>query len=301
MQRTQVLQQVVKFLGDTFVVSIEPDLPHLLNAPDVLVGSSGRLGALFLPKLSELRSVEQLAVRLALSRLALPRHAKCLLVIDPDRPNDAVLKQMERDFHYIIEARDSRRIRSILSENHANDKVEVVPDKIRAQVFLRSSILFDEAIKRYRYREKGRLASEVLAEALIRQGYYPAPLNSWSSSDRSQRRRKEKSILQRGSIILSGEQRKDKRSVIEELREYTIFSTEVDFNLDQGIPYPNNNTFATTTKFFLSDNVPVNRYDPEKYIRAAAFAGVMITRADSLDDIEYTGEVILHRTREAFV
>ncbi|HEX9990401.1 MAG TPA: hypothetical protein VGE45_18225 [Chloroflexia bacterium] len=72
MRANEIAASVGKFLRDDYTVAVSPDHPRLFVAPDILVGYRGRLAAVFIPKVTELNSVDDLLVRLAISRLALP-------------------------------------------------------------------------------------------------------------------------------------------------------------------------------------------------------------------------------------
>jgi hypothetical protein len=80
MRATEAIQRVASQLSDGFTVAAKPDHPYLLRGPDVLAGAKGNLIAVFVLTVAEQRSVEQFIARTMLSRLALPAHARFVLV-----------------------------------------------------------------------------------------------------------------------------------------------------------------------------------------------------------------------------
>jgi hypothetical protein len=68
-------------MAHQFFVAQDPDIPNLLNGPDILATQPGWTIAAFVPTKRETANTEQLQARLVLSRLSLPADAVTLLVV----------------------------------------------------------------------------------------------------------------------------------------------------------------------------------------------------------------------------
>src|SRR5207253_232197 len=82
--------------------------------PDVLVATRGQLAAVFIPRRDDPTYLEQLLVRLALTRLALPEHARCALIA-PSALQSEGLSEIARHFHRVAGARDLLRAEASIS------------------------------------------------------------------------------------------------------------------------------------------------------------------------------------------
>lgn len=81
--RRAVLSRLLKSeLPNDFIILPNPDHPLLIRAPDLLVSKKGMITAIFLPSAAERRSHNILTSRLTLSRLALPPHTRCILIVE---------------------------------------------------------------------------------------------------------------------------------------------------------------------------------------------------------------------------
>jgi len=297
MQRSQILEQVNRYLRDNYVVSVEPDLPHLLVGPDLLAGGNGRLAAIFTPKSTELRAPDQLITRFVLSRLALPKHAKCILIVDPERHTEPFISQVGRSFHQTIEVRELPSIRRIVGDS-VNENIKPVADRTRQQVYARSNLLFEEASTRLQVQRNRRPAREVLAEADFRLEDHPIENFRWFQREGYRGQDRFEQITQwRSSIFLSAQRTENRRSLGDDLRQFFVFSVQMDYQLDQGVPYLDDNRFYRYTKLFIANALPAYRQDPEKYIRCAAFAGILVIQANSMNEVESLGNTVLERIR----
>lgn len=295
MQRSQILEQTNRYLRDNYVVSVEPDLPHLLVGPDLLVGGNERLIAVFTPKTSELRRPDELIVRLTLSRLALPKHARCILVVDHERHRETFISQLSQSFDRTIEVRELPSIRRIVGDSNSSN-IATIPNQVRQQVFARSNLLFEEASARLQVQPNRISAREALAEAdLPPEERVVERLRGLQSGDRRRQNGFEFITAQRGSILLSRQRTQNRRSLGNDLRQIFVSSVQMDYNLDQGVPYLNGNNFYRFAKLFIANVIPTYRQDPEKYIRCAAFAGILVIQANSMNEVESLGNTVLER------
>jgi hypothetical protein len=79
-ETASLAKRVRERLGERFVVLARPEHPYLLAPPDLLIGGEGLLTAVFSPKSAETRAPRLLRARLVAARLALPEHARCVLL-----------------------------------------------------------------------------------------------------------------------------------------------------------------------------------------------------------------------------
>src|SRR5713101_2853298 len=71
-------------LPGSYLTVSGPDHPLLLRAPDLLVAGEGKLSAVFIPTAHERRNPDALTARLILSRLALPRDTRPILIVESE-------------------------------------------------------------------------------------------------------------------------------------------------------------------------------------------------------------------------
>jgi hypothetical protein len=67
-------------ISDDYIVVTAPDHPLLLKGPDILIGGDGNLTAVYLPTIQEINQNRLLRARYILARLALPASTRHLLV-----------------------------------------------------------------------------------------------------------------------------------------------------------------------------------------------------------------------------
>src|SRR5271167_3643956 len=79
-EKVSLAKRVREQLGEGFVVLAQPEHPYLLAPPDLLIGGEGLLTAVFSPNSAENRTPRLLGARLVAARLALPEHARCVLL-----------------------------------------------------------------------------------------------------------------------------------------------------------------------------------------------------------------------------
>jgi hypothetical protein len=95
-------------LPSSYLIVSGPDHPLLLRAPDLLVAGEGKLSAVFIPTAHERRNPEDLRARLILSRLALPRDTRPILIVESEA--EAVSNILGSDFTAVIEERQARTL-----------------------------------------------------------------------------------------------------------------------------------------------------------------------------------------------
>jgi len=108
-------------------------------------------------------------------------------------------------------------------------------------------------------------------------------------------------FLRRERVLVGTETFLNARSRFSRLRPFCESAIQLEYSLDNGIPYPRDGGLGEVpVKVLVVDETPTLRFDPEKPLRAAAFTGWVITQGLSSKDIEeYT--VFLEETIERAV
>lgn len=276
------------FPGD-FTVAVNPDHPNLFDGPDVLAARAGHLVAVFLPKSTEITSPDRLEVRLVLSRLALPRHARCILAYtqdDVDRGFSA--EAFEPHFHGILGLGKARQLENVVEDPHLGHPEQDIPNWIRESVHDRFAFLLDissefgaaavqltpaihEGLATYHLDSSRTLrplaANSALPPAIVKR--YKAAYPSFINKTR---------IVDGVLVALSPE--KGNRS-LKVLQSYLTPFVQICYRIENGVPVPRRHWAG----LFVTDRLPVNRLDPAKPIHAAALAGWAIASSPSEDQI----------------
>jgi len=127
-----------KVLPKDYVISINPDHPYLFVGPDLLVGGHGQLGAIFIPNVAEYSHPNKLLVRLAVSRLALPAHTRCILTVDMDRLPLGYVEEIRRNFNAVLNATEYDGLTSVLEPDYENDRTTRILNEISQRAYLRA-------------------------------------------------------------------------------------------------------------------------------------------------------------------
>jgi hypothetical protein len=128
------------------VVAVNPDHPELFEGPDILAGLEGRLLAVFSLKRKEARDVRRLATRVLLTRLALPSHARCVLLLDEEDSTEINhpphIGDVSSLFH-VARPFGPRRLTHVLRDVNADDGQKEIPTSVRQHVYERYAFLLD--------------------------------------------------------------------------------------------------------------------------------------------------------------
>lgn len=114
MHSATMLRRIANAFPKGCSVAVAPDLPHLIVAPDVLVGAEGRLLAAFLPRRYEITKPELLLSRLALSRLGLPDNLICVLIAAADEFVPHLRQVLAGHFNSVVPPNQLGALRDIL-------------------------------------------------------------------------------------------------------------------------------------------------------------------------------------------
>lgn len=289
MRDSPKLLQIWERLRSECTLAVEPDHPYLLTPPNALISKNGRLTAIFLISHDKLEYIEQLLVRLAISKLALPRHMHCVLItmLDSERAQN-VWDIVRPHFHRIENYEDLAKSRSSLATtlladwavSSSNQDSQNYLAKMSHCAFARSHILLDEMLKQEeRYTRRSPLYA---LKQLERSGNY--------------KRVTERSWLDNGDHragILRHEQgfgvdaiqfRKD--GGIAQLRSHCASAVRWEYMLDNGVPYQNSG--AGLVQGIIVNRFPTFKGDPWKPARAAAFMGCALFMAKPHDELAQT-------------
>ncbi len=278
-------------LGSSYTVVINPDHPRLFVAPDILIGGQGTLTAIFQPKMLERRMPDELLVRLTVSRLALPSHLRCVLLIDSHTWPETDFANLQRYFHTVRLGTKFRSISNFITNEQEDYIIEPITPKVREAAYTQANLFFDESIRRSSHNRTASEPRDVMY-ALRQQGEFKvAQVPSWTGRER---RYSESlymtSLLESTDTIVAGVSFAGHGSVLDRLRPYCNAAIKMAYRVDNGTPY--STEYASYVKILVSDEFPHTQYDSEKPLRAAAFAGWVVTPVQSVEELEgYTVRV----------
>lgn len=250
-----------------------PDFPHLLEGPDVLVGGQGRLLGVFTPHAREIRNPNDLLVRLAISRLGLPRHLAAVLLVDHARPHfDRLLVDtVTRNFDRVVSLRSKAESTNLMRDPlaiKANRELSVDAKERESRRYAQRVSL---ALKLYPFADAPRRFSSRVSEA-----YEPLRLHSWVSNRESAPHTTKKSAaFVKPDVLLGFAALRNERQQHARLMRMTHLSIRNDWTLDMGIPFPSP---KSSHNVLMVDSMPVIGADHFKAIRAAAIAGWVLVR-----------------------
>lgn len=255
---TRLLRQE---LSSKFLVVPTPDHPLLIRGPDVIVSAVRSIFAIFTPSARERHSHLLLKSRLILCRLALPPHARCVLVIEA---GDEFLGQLfTNDFAEIIKWSARSRIIPIIENSNFVGRHRDIPTDIAKETQVR----FGNAMSVMR--TVAGLSHRPFSAAFGDEGYIEAFENRPVSGIRLPSRRP---TISRDTVDLEGvafSEMSDIGADTTTVRNLVDDQAAHVYSLDNGIPY----TTEEATGMAVINDWPIGYRDPNKLIHAAAFAG----------------------------
>lgn len=265
-------------LPEGAVIAPKPDHPLLFSGPDVLVGSRGSLLAAFFAKSSEAARPKELFARLVASRLALPGHTTCVVVLTGAEKKHNVFEQLDFAFERAI--RPQEIIQVLADVPRSRDRRSYLSE-VREDAYVNYAALL----------HVHRLQSVREDERKVTRYDYDLPLKIGSAWHES------KSIRKYDGSLIGLKRTNTKNMLVSAIREYSIQSFNENYDLHQGIPEPKRKTLDVAT--YLS--LPGNGLDPEKPIRVAAFSGWLLADIEDVlrgpDRFIDETQRILERTR----
>jgi hypothetical protein len=141
-ERRSLDAQLKRALSNEFVVVPSPDHPLLLRGPDLLVGGRGGITAILCPTAQERAKPNLALARFALARIALPSHARFVLIADDK--DEPVAELLVRDVGAVISLHSGRERAelSAIAQNPSRLKQAIIPEKLRMQAHERFSVTY---------------------------------------------------------------------------------------------------------------------------------------------------------------
>lgn len=292
-------------LPEHFVVVLRPDVPNLLRGPDLIIGGEGRLFAIFKFQAAEQQSPDRLLVRLALARLALPRHTQCVLLWRSERA-DRETAAIATHFHSMISEESPAVLVDHVLNSDIGWRTQRIPGDLQGRQYQRAAAVmslssdwlreafpwrFSEETSPTRERlvhDGDRVASEMvrvpsdLFDAIPRstwERFQTVRARSWFLGTETVFR----TLVEHGDVILGAASGARLTAHLARFNERLLLRTA---NLDGGVPYPH----TVTQNLLVVDRVPKHRFDPTKAIRAACFAGWSLIGPPQLARLDWTVE-----------
>lgn len=244
--RRQITGELSRALSDRFVIATAPDHPLLMKGPDFLIGGNGGLTAVLIPTAAERRRPDLAVARFALCRMALPEPAKFILLASDPDRNVADLP--------------IGSVAAVLSSENARTRAELaglvseaqrleqvpVPEKLREKANAR----FGETYRVARVVRRWRSRTAPTTPRYDPQPPFHRPLER----------------LRRPADVAG----------------LTIRGAQDSYGVDGGIPYPTGRPVEAA----IIERLPDYPGDPQKYLRASAFSGWVLSEANN----PYLGE-----------
>lgn len=274
-RQSLIAKSVSEEIPSTYLVAPAPDHPLLIEGPDLLIGGEGNLVAVFIAKSAERRSPLRLSVRFVLSRFALPPHARHVFVSE-NVEDHAVAQRFSSDFAAVLEWGEKTNLAKIAQDRDFFGPQREIPFEISKGVQQRFADIYQ--------------ITRVLRQSKERQRDGESPkIQAMVSSHTAKRTSSEQ--FTSGVIYTRFETSVvDRRTVNELARELTVD----DFALDGGVPYP---TRTPTYALAMMESFPRFRGDPEKLLRAAAFAGWAFADDEQEQNLDRIAMLLKERRR----
>ena len=291
MNAKQEIQGLGAILAHDFVVVVKPDHPLLLVSPDILASKNGNLAAIFVLKADETQSPDKLLVRLALARLALPRHTRCILISDPLEP--LLDDGLGSHFHKVFYTGNTKDLAAFIMDPLPNSRVKPIPIDIRRRTFQRFDALYAESEEHASIETENQESAPIPFEDELH-NFPSIDIRSWTGQ---QSPFYHYPTIRNSDSILLAQFELGRGKALNKVRAYCNASCLLDYSFDGGIPYPREDSFWAA-KILVVTNTPISRADPLKYIRAAAFAGWSFAQVRSVQDIHRIGKSIKARLED---
>ena len=275
--RRLLARRIRASLPDKQRIVVGPDHPFLLRSANLLIEGNESLAAAFIPTSVERKRPELLIGRLILNRLALPANTLCFLVIE--HSDDTIREEYSSDFTEAISFRQTHRISAILRGSRSPTSYKPVPLEI-------------QTLAHHAFVDALELTEEVAATTSS--GFDVERNNVWdSTAELFQRKSDRKRGAARRLVSEKGPNRAEDIPVetftqgeIRSASLVSVFSEQIRrlYSIQAGVLRPSNEK----TGVLFVHSFPIQREDPRKVIRAAAFAGwsvLLQDRRDTLSDL----------------
>jgi hypothetical protein len=240
-------------LKDSMIVAYRPDHPFLFSGPDILVGGGGRLIAVFVPKVSEKYNSKEIYARLIAAKLALPHHTIYIYISQSTEFEQ--ISNVTMHFHEVFGSSETSNLVNYIKRHEANHKVSDDLLFAKSEAMICYGIMLD--LSRVNARRVNRAKSENLDID------FEQKISGLNDT-------KESPYIKSFKKTLVGIRKFGKNtSFTEVVNSYSVKLFTRDYALDDGIPYRK----ERTPNLIVLDKIPTARFDPDKPVRTAAFAG----------------------------
>ena len=280
---------LLELLPEQFVVVLRPDVPNLLRGPDLIIGGEGRLFAIFRFQIAERQSPDRLLVRLALARLALPRHTQCVLLWRSEGADGGNAASITTHFHSTLSDDSPAVLVDHVLNSDIGGRIQQDLGDIQGRQYQRAAALMSlssnwlrgafpawlseeksqslERLVQYEDRVGPRIVrtpSDLLDAILpsTPRHYQLVRARSWFRGTDTVFR----TLVEFEDVILGTASGPRLTAHLARFNERLLLRTAT---LDNGVPYPR----PVTQNLLFFDRAPMNRLDPMKAIRATCFAG----------------------------
>lgn len=261
-QRRETASRMRERLPSAFATVLAPDHPLLLRGPDVLVGGEGVLTAVYIPGVVEReRSQDNLRTRYILSRLALPPHTRHVLAWSPDWAG-GLPADLLSSFAEVLEPTATPSLVKIAQDREFVGRQKRVPPREleTARVRYSDALLVNKAVRRTRRHDKDVAPFEL------------------QTTGRSRRRPELIDIHPTAETVTTYyfSEGLATAEFVQSLLSRTVPKSQP---LIEGTPALRGSPFDVA----LLDHLVEPRGDPDKILRAAAFAGWVLLDDDLRD------------------
>lgn len=283
MNVSQSMNTIATMLEDDFEVVQNPDHPFLFLGPDLLVGTRDHIVGIFLVHYDELTHPEELLARMAMSRIGYPDNFQAVLIFHQSLGDDDPFnKSVRSQFDAVVDSSSVSTIKKRLRDGIISSiNTQSLPVQ-RQSTFDQADVLYSESLKDMAH-------STELPEAPVELAGVPEltqasiDLHPWLKASSSIRRAHQSffQIFEFGEVRVASISLQQRSQVRRKLTRFGRRMFTADHYLDNGIPYRH----RQSNNVLFVDKRPKHRYDPDKWIRASAFAGFAMFQLADKDHV----------------
>ncbi len=296
MRAISTIDELIQELESDYRVVRRPQDPYLYSAPDLLVADYDVLVGVFIPRILETRLPEQLIIRLAASRIALPMHLRCVLVDTEQHLPRGLLEKISTRFDAVISAENIRGLRNGLTERLFGRHVPPISPEVRQRAYWKAEACYAESLKQLETPREAKDPYDLL-EQLRGDDYREIAIPRWLEPERPSGERGATFVMKGTDVYVAAVNFSKHDLYLRDLKPYCEAGIALDYIMvkDGKIePGPNNDL----PKILLVNRRPEGKLDRDKPLRAAAFAGWTLMSAVNTVEIERCTGVLSRRLEE---
>lgn len=262
----QYSSSLQRALGSEYRVVARPDHPLLISGPDLLIGGSGRLTAIFIVRRSTVATT--LRAKIAATRLALPVTAR-LIGLGEDYGRPSLFHVMSNLDEIIRNSRAEKALAAYSSSDAQPITNTDTLNEIKLVHGIRFATAWQISILRQRHQLEIRNPNEVIENLRSRHA---------QEVSRNTRGKPNRVELDHSTVAVLPE-----AGVSSRFRAFVDTELFARFTLDNGVPYTSGDLSPSV---LLASQAPAFKSDSEKPVRAAAFGGWITAQPTTAQDIE---------------